>query len=460
MRSESHEHQLHVIFFPYMAQGHLIPNIHMAKLFASKGTKVTILITSHFTPFLAKSIENNTSQINILNIKFPATEVGLPEEVDSSPAARTPEMFEKFVQACGKLAPQLDQILEQHLPDCLVCDALFPWATDVAEKFGIPTLLFNGTCNFAMCVVASLFLHEPYKKVSSDSEHFLIPDLPDQIELTASKLPYFMKHHVNSFYELEPAYADLYKKVSGIKTWQIGQLFLSDYNMSNSNNQLECMKWLDTKKPSSVIYASFGSVANFNDEQLMEIATGLEASGQQFIWVVKKEKVEGVEEEWLPEGFEERMKERGLIVRGWAPQVPILEHEAVGGFVTHCGWNSILESVCAGVPMVTWPVAAEQFFNEKLVSQVLNIGVEVGARKWVRMVGDFVKRERIRNAVSRIMEGEEAEEMRRRVKSLAEMGRSAIKEAGSSMLDFNALFHDLRSARIARDSTHHQENVH
>ncbi|KAF4374058.1 hypothetical protein F8388_007964 [Cannabis sativa] len=416
MRSESHEHQLHVIFFPYMAQGHLIPNIHMAKLFASKGTKVTILTTSHFTPFLAKSIENNTSQINILNIKFPATEVGLPEEVDSSPAARTPEMFEKFV--------------------------------------------------------------------SSDSEHFLIPDLPDQIELTASKLPYFMKHHdestelgklyiaireverrnygiiVNSFYELEPAYADLYKKVSGIKTWQIGPLFLSDYNMSNSNNQLECMKWLDTKKPSSVIYVSFGSVANFNDEQLMEIATGLEASGQQFIWVVKKEKVEGVEEEWLPEGFEERMKERGLIVRGWAPQVPILEHEAVGGFVTHCGWNSILESVCAGVPMVTWPVAAEQFFNEKLVSQVLNIGVEVGARKWVRMVGDFVKRERIRNAVSRIMEGEEAEEMRRRVKSLAEMGRSAIKEAGSSMLDFNALFHDLRSARIARDSTHRQENVH
>ena len=100
------------------------------------------------------------------------------------------------------------------------------------------------------------------------------------------------------------------------------------------------LEWLDSKKPNSVIY--------------VEIATGPEASGKQFIWVGKREKKEGVKDEWLPEGFEERMKGRGLIIRAWAPQVPILEHKAIGGFVTHWGWNSILESICAGVPMVTW----------------------------------------------------------------------------------------------------------
>ncbi|PON81078.1 UDP-glucuronosyl/UDP-glucosyltransferase [Trema orientale] len=474
MGSQAH-HQLHVIFFPFMAQGHLIPTIDMAKLFASKGSKVTILTTSYFTPFLSKKIENS-AQIDIFNIRVPAAEVGLPEGIDSAHAAGTPEMTEKFFKACGKLGPQLDQILERHRPVCLVADMFFPWATDVAAKYGIPTLLFHGTCYFALCGSTSVFLHEPHKRVSSDLEPFILPNFPDQVEFTASRVPHFMRHDdsteltklfkalkevefksygvlVNSFYELEPAYADHYRKVLGRKAWNIGPLFL--YNKGSNSDEHECLKWLDSKKPNSVVYVSFGSMANFDDEQLKEIATGLEASGQQFVWVVKKEKKEGVKEEWLPEGFEERIKGKGLIIRGWAPQVPILEHEAVGGFVTHCGWNSTQESVCAGVPMVTWPIAAEQFYNEKLVTQILRVGVEVGAKKWKRLVGDFVKRDAIERAVSRVMGGEEAEEMRSRVKRLAEMARSAVKEGGSSVLDLNALFDDLRSAHYSS-----YENLH
>ncbi|XP_042957819.1 UDP-glucose flavonoid 3-O-glucosyltransferase 7-like [Carya illinoinensis] len=115
----------------------------------------------------------------------------------------------------------------------------------------------------------------------------------------------------------------------------------------------------------------------------MEIAMGLEASGQQFIWVVKKDKNEKEDEDWLPMGFEKRMEGKGLIIRGLAPQVLILDHEAVGGFVTHCGWNSTLEGVTAGLPMVTWPLFSEQFVNEKLVTEVLKIGVPVGAQQYV-----------------------------------------------------------------------------
>jgi hypothetical protein len=138
---------------------------------------------------------------------------------------------------------------------------------------------------------------------------------------------------------------------------------------------------------------------------------------------------------------------KGLIIRGWAPQVLILDHEAVGGFVTHCGWNSALEGISAGLPMVTWPVFAEQFYNEKLITDVLKIGVGVGVQQWVRLVGDRIKREAIEKAVKEIMVGERAEEMRSRAKVFGEMASRAVEEGGSSYSDLGALIEELRSYR-------------
>ncbi|KAE8691529.1 UDP-glycosyltransferase 73B4 [Hibiscus syriacus] len=158
----------------------------------------------------------------------------------------------------------------------------------------------------------------------------------------------------------------------------------------------------------------------------------LEASDLQFIWVVRKQKNNDEGDDWLPKGFEKRTEGKGLIIRGWAPQVLILDHEAVGGFVTHCGWNSTLEGACA-----------EQFYNEKLVTRVLKIGVAVGARKWVRLVGDFVKMEAIERAVKELMKGDKADEMRNRAKALSEAATKAIKKGGSSHSDLNALIEEI-----------------
>lgn len=205
------------------------------------------------------------------------------------------------------------------------------------------------------------------------------------------------------------------------------------------------MKWLASKKPGSVVYMCFGTNASFSASQLREIATGLAASGQNFIWVVRKAKNNDGEEEWLPEGYEKRVEEKGLIIRGWAPQVLILDHEAVGGFVTHCGWNSVLEGVSAGLPMVTWPIFAEQFYNEKLITEVLRTGVSVGAKKWIRLVGDYVKSEQIERAVKEIMIGERSEEMRSRAKAVGEMARRAVEEGGSSYSDLGNLIQELKS---------------
>ncbi|KAG2685453.1 hypothetical protein I3843_10G119100 [Carya illinoinensis] len=479
--TETHR-QLHFFFFPFMCQGHIIPVVDMARQYASRGVKATIVTTPFNVPLFSKTIDKSKSlgiEIGVLTIKFPTKEVGLPEGCESLHLL-APEMQQKFFRASNILEQPLEQLLQKHRPDCLVSDMFFPWSTDVASRCGIPRLVFHGTSFFSLCASESVTLYEPYKNVSSDSEPFVIPTLPDEIKLTKKQLPDFVTSSVetefgklfkaiieadrksfgvivNSFYELETAYADHYRKVLGRNAWHIGPLSLCNKDIEEKalrgseeafTDQYESLKWLDSRQPNSVVYVCFGSLANFNDSQLMEIAMGLEASGQQFIWVVKKGMNSGGKEEWLPEGFEKRMQDKGLIIRDWAPQVLILDHESVGGFVTHCGWNSTLEGVAAGVTMVTWPISAEQFYNEKLVTQVLKIGVTVGVQQWIRVGGDIIKKEAIEKAVRQIMVGEEAEEMRRRAKALAEMARIAVEEGGSSYSDLNASIEELKSLRL------------
>lgn len=126
----------------------------------------------------------------------------------------------------------------------------------------------------------------------------------------------------------------------------------------------------------------------------------------------------------------------------------ILDHQATGGFLTHCGWNSLLEGVASGLPMVTWPVGAEQFYNEKLVTQVLKTGVSVGVQKMIQVVGDFISREKVERAVREVMVGEER---RKRAKELAEMAKNAVKEGGSSDLELDKLMEELMLVKLQKE---------
>jgi scopoletin glucosyltransferase len=354
----------------------------------------------------------------------------------------------------------------------------FPWATDSATKFGIPRIVFHSTGFFSLCASQCLEQYEPFKNVSSETEEFVIPNLPGNIKMTRLQLPnIFTKNDaitqniaklyaeiresevrsygviVNSFYELDGVYADYYREVLGKKEWHIGPFSVYNRDMDTSYrgkepsiNKHECLKWLDTKDINSVVYVCFGSTNHFLNSQLKEIAMGLEASGKDFVWVVKK-KNEDRELKGLLE-FEKRMKGKGLIIRGWSPQLLILQHKAIGAFVTHCGWNLTLESVAAGVPMITWPIAAEEFYNEKLVTDVLKIGVPVGAKIHkieAGKVGDKVHWDAVEKAVKTVMEGEDAKEMRNKAKVLAEMAKKAVEEGGSSYSQLNALIEELVS---------------
>ncbi|XWS68062.1 hypothetical protein CRYUN_Cryun04dG0058200 [Craigia yunnanensis] len=453
----------------------------MARLFARQGVKATIVTTQLNASFFSQIIEREVKsgiEIDIHIIKFPYMEAGLPEGIENISSITSQEMGLKFIKAVSLLQQPLEQILEDCRPNCLVADAMFPWATEIAMKLGIPRLVFHGTSYFALSVYDSLLRYEPQKNVTSAYEPFEVPGFPDKIKMTRLQQPVELRESrvndeikvlmyqaleseitsygviMNSFQELEPAYVEYYRKIAGRKTWHIGPLSLCSRNTedksqrgnSASINRVECLRWLDSKKQNSVLYICFGSVSWFSASQLNEIAKGIEASGQDFIWVVRKVNNED-KEEWLPEGFEERMEGKGWIIRGWAPQVLILDHEAVGGFMTHCGWNSTLESITAGVPMVTWPLSNEQFYNEKLVTEILRVGVAVGAQEWCRWmeVKKFlVTKENITKAVTQLMVGEEASNIRNRVRALKEMAKRAVEEGGSSHSDLKALLDGLR----------------
>ncbi|CAH2076916.1 unnamed protein product [Thlaspi arvense] len=488
--------KLHFFFFPFMAHGHMIPTLDMAKLFATKGAKSTILTTPLNANLFEKPIKSFNHQnpeledITIQILDFPCTELGLPEGCEntdfiySSPDLSKGDLNLKFLLSMTYFKEQLDQLLETVRPDCLVANMFFPWATEVAEKYNVPRLVFHGTGYFSLCASHCLRLHKPYKNAASSSEPFVIPDLPGDIVITEeqviekeeeSVMGKFMKGMresernsfgvlVNSFYDLEPAYSDFFKISVAQRAWDIGPLSLGNREFKEkaergkkaSIDEHECLKWLDSKKPDSVIYISFGSMSSFTNEQLIEIAAGLEMSGHGFVWVVSKNGSQGEKEEWLPEGFEEKTKGEGLIIRGWAPQVLILDHQAIGGFLTHCGWNSLLEGVASGLPMVTWPVGAEQFYNEKLVTQVLKTGVSVGVKKMSRVVGDFISRDKVDRAVREVMAGEER---RKRAKELAEMAKDAVKEGGSSDLELDRLMEEIKLVKLQNEKDQRQTNM-
>ncbi|KAK7348155.1 hypothetical protein VNO80_22704 [Phaseolus coccineus] len=463
---------LKIYFIHFLAAGHMIPLCDIATLFASRRHYVTIITTPSNALTLRKSIPSHPF-LRLHTVHFPSQEVGLPHGIESLSSVTDVDNLAKVFNATTMLQPPIQKFVEENPPDCIVADFLFPWVDDLANNLNIPRLAFNGFSLFTICAIHS----------SQPTSSLLSPTLPHPITLNASppkELSEFLDKLletelrsygliVNNFAELDgEEYIRYYEKTTGHKAWHLGPASLisrtpeekAERGMKSVVSMQECVSWLDSKEENSVVYICFGSLCHFSDKQLYEIACGIEASGHEFIWVVPEKKGKEKErqeekEKWMPEGFEERNAEKGMVIRGWAPQLLILNHRAVGAFVSHCGWNSSVEAVSGGVPMITWPVHGEQFYNEKLISEVRGIGVEVGAAEWTTTgLGErqtVVCRDSIERGVRRIMDGgDEAEEVRRRAKEFGEKAREAVGEGGSSHKNLTALIHDLTRLRDAK----------
>uniref|UniRef100_A0A2N9HJI5 UDP-glycosyltransferases domain-containing protein n=1 Tax=Fagus sylvatica TaxID=28930 RepID=A0A2N9HJI5_FAGSY len=334
--------------------------------------------------------------------------------------------------------------------DFFTAASLLQQPPNVATKFHIPRISFSGyMLRLSLVQFYNFHTSKLPETISSESEYFVVPGLPDHIEVTKAQTTWTHRSNsnignkfneqmaaaemasygtiMNTFEALEPAYIKGYKKTRMDKVWCVGPVSLcneidldkAQRGKNASIDEYQCLKWLDSKEPSSVLYACLGSMCNLIPSQLIELGLALEESKRPFIWVIK----EGLMEKWIAEeGFEERIKGRGLIIR---------------------------EGICAGIPMVTWPLFADQFLNEKLVVQVQKIGVSIGVEDPVQWgeeekIGVYVKKEDVRMAIDMLMdEGEEREARQKRARELSQMAKKALEEGGSSDLDIKLLIQDI-----------------
>lgn len=474
----------HFVLMPLMAQGHMIPVIDMARLFAERGVIVSLVTTPYnawrFDSAIDRARESGLP-IRLVRLEFANQKVGLPEGCENLDILPSRDLLGKFYQALSMLQQPLEEYLEKQTPppSCIISDKSLYWTSETARKFNIPRLVFHGMGCFSLLSSHNIKLKNAHHSVTSDSEPFVIPGLPQRIEITKAQLPgafvalpdlgdvrdrmqeaestaYGVV--VNSFDELEHEFIEEYEKAVKKKVWCVGPVSLRNKETLDKFergdkpliHKQQVLRLLNSMKPRSVVYACLGSLCRLVPPQLIELGLGLEASNRPFIWVIKTGERYSELNEWLvKERFEERNRGRGLLIKGWAPQDFILSHPAIGGFITHCGWNSTIESVCSGVPMITWPLFAEQFLNEKLVVEILRIGIRVGVEITVRWgdeekVGVLVKKGQVEKAIAMLMDGgEEGEKRRKKARELGEAATRAVERGGSSQLSTSLLIADI-----------------
>ncbi|XP_019176939.1 PREDICTED: UDP-glycosyltransferase 74G1-like isoform X2 [Ipomoea nil] len=458
---ENHENKVvHCLILPYPAQGHINPMLQFSKRLEAKGVKITIAVTK----FLLATLQDLSSTHLSIETISDGFDEGVPSHTRSSQA-----YIDKFRQVGSEtLAQVLRRLRVGRFPvSCVVYDAFLPWVLDVAVEEGV-----SGGCFFTQsCAVDAIYYYTQQGRLKlplADDEVVEIPGLPC---LEPKDMPSFIYSPesypfvldllvdqfcnvekadwilINTFYELEREVIDWMRKL-----WVVGAIgptipskYLDnrlpddkEYGLSVFKPMTEvCMKWLDDRQDGSVVYVSFGSMVGLQEEQMEELAWALRRSNRPFLWVVRSE-----EANKLPKNFAEEIEEekRGLVV-SWCPQLQVLTHYAVGCFLTHCGWNSTLEAISLGVPMIAMPQWSDQTTNSKLVMDKWKTGVKAKAEE-----NGVVKREEIEECMRRVMEDEE---MRANTKKWKQICREAVEEGGTSDRDIQ----DFVSSLAAKSMT-------
>jgi UDP:flavonoid glycosyltransferase YjiC (YdhE family) len=352
MESQQSHNQLHVTFIPHPSPGHMNPMIDTARLFAMHGVNVTIIATHANASTFQKAIDsdfNSGYPIKTQLIQFPSAQVGLPDGVENFKDATSFEIQQKIGLGTYMLRDSIEALLQDLQPDCIVTDMMQPWTAEQAAKLGIPRIHFYGLSIFSNCAADLIMKYRPQDNLVSDTQKFTIPCFPHTIEMTPLQLPNWIRTKsphtdyfeamfesqrksygtlYNSFHELESDYQKLGNTSMGIKSWSVGPVssWANKDNEKKANRgrieelgkEADWLNWLNSKQNESVLYVSFGSLARLTHAQLVEIAHGLENSGHNFIWVVRKKERDESENTFLQD-FEERMKEskKGYIIWNW-----------------------------------------------------------------------------------------------------------------------------------------------
>ncbi|KAJ4700947.1 Glycosyltransferase [Melia azedarach] len=387
--AETQRQTPHVVMLPSPGMGHLIPLLELAKhLVGFHDFHVTCIIPTIGTPPAAMKATLQALPSTITHIFLP------PLSFDDL-AANT-NTTSRFILAVVRSLPSLRDVLNSLIVGnnrvvAFLADPFAIDAFDVAREFNLSPYLFFPTN--AMCLSFCFYLPKLDEMVSCEFRDLIEPikipscipvhgrDLLDPVQNRSSETyKWFLNITkrfgeakgivVNTFMDMEAGAlkALLEKEETGKPSiYPVGPLIRADSGDSETGST-QCLTWLDHQPIDSVLFVSFGSGGTLSHAQLNELALGLEMSEQRFLWVVRSPNDESANAayfdveskrnpyDFLPKGFLERTKGRGLVVPSWAPQAQVLSHSATGGFLTHCGWNSTLESVVNGVPLIAWPL--------------------------------------------------------------------------------------------------------
>ncbi|KAL0711268.1 hypothetical protein Bca4012_018246 [Brassica carinata] len=430
----------HVLAVPYPTQGHITPIRQFCKRLVSKGLKTTLTLTT----FIFNSIKPDQSgPISIATISD-----GYDDHGFNSSGGSIHDYLQNLKTFGSKT---IADIIRKHQTSdnpitCIVYDAFIPWALDVAREFGLAaTPFFTQSCSVNYVYYLSYINDGILKLPVKDLSFLELQDLPSFLSVSGSYPAYFemvLQQFinfekadfilVNTFHELELHEKELLSKVCHVLTIgpTIPSMYLDqriksdtdyDLNMFASKDAAFCSNWLDTRPQGSVVYVAFGSLAVLNNVQMEELASAI--SNFNFLWVVRDS-----EEAKLPSGFLETMDKDKSLVLKWSPQLEVLSNKAIGCFLTHCGWNSTMEALTFGVPMVAMPQWTDQPMNAKYIQDVWKAGVRVK----IDNESGIAKREEIEFSIKEVMEGEKSEEMMENAKKWRDLAVKSLSEGGST----------------------------
>ncbi|XP_076910293.1 UDP-glycosyltransferase 85C2-like [Bidens hawaiensis] len=468
------EKKPHVIFIPLPAQSHMKAMLKLAQLVHHKGLEITFVNTEHIHKRML-----NSSGLHSLDgspgFTFKTIPDGIPRESEDNDGSGLilhhveTTFLEPFLDLATKLPTP---------PTCIISDGFMSaFTVDAAQQLGIPIMLYwtFAACGY-MCIYQVHSLVEkglaPLKDETCLNNGYLdtivdwIPGMkevrlkdfnsiirttdPDDKQFTFCINATQKSHHVshNIFHTFDALEANIVDALSSMfpKVYTIGpmQLLLNQipkeenqFGMSNFNSyslwkeEPECLQWLQPKEPNSVIYVNFGSFTMMSLQDVIEFGWGLTNSDHYFLWIIRSDLVVG-ESAVLPSDFVEHVKKRGYIA-SWCPQEKVLNHPSVGGFLTHCGWGSTIESLSAGVPMICWPYLWDQWTNCRYICKEWEVGLEMGTE---------VKREEVKNLVQQLM-GDGGDELRIKAREWQKKARAATCPSGSSSLNLKNLMEEI-----------------
>ncbi|XP_076900732.1 7-deoxyloganetic acid glucosyltransferase-like [Bidens hawaiensis] len=476
----------HVLIFPLPFQGPVNCALKLAELLCLFGIHVTFLNTEHMHRLLLRHTDVMSRFNGYPDFKFQTVPDGVEHE---TPVHR--DQFMEVMASVDKVTKPLfrEMIVSGELSrksewpvTVMIPDASFPFAVDIAIEASIPVICFD---TLSPCCVWTSYLNLPTLIEAGDvpfkgndldqlitsvpgtnhiirkrdlanfcrSNDMSNPDIKDIIKEaktisqaqglilnTFEKLDSLVLPHMRKFcpniYTVGPLHA-LHKTRLTVNTTSSQESIFSN---SVWKEDRTCMSWLDVHDPKTVVYVSIGSLATMTVEELLELWYGIVNSGKPFLWVRRPGSINGgYNESQVPSELIERTKEIGCIVE-WAPQEDVLAHPAIGGFLTHSGWNSIMESIVEGVPMVCWPYSVDQQVNSRFVGEVWKIGVDIK---------DTCDRVRVEKAVRYIMDSK-PNAFIQSANIWANWAKESITKMGSSSIHLSRLIDDILAMSSTR----------